>query len=162
MLNNAVTKGRDGRGVAVRRVRLYHLLDLHRGAANGDERDSRMTVKGRTVRQIQAGAEIWDAADKWAAMSGYELRGQDQTSRLYQRGTGFWVAPQMVRISSAQGGYVLEAWIRVPMLNRILALGLMPEEIIIDKGGFVAVIPRNRAREDVNKLLVSLNAPAIT
>jgi hypothetical protein len=121
-----------------------------------------LSVRGRTVRQIQAGAEIWGIADQWAATTGYVVAGQDETSRLYQRGTGFWVAPQMVRISSAQGGYFLEAWIRVPMLNRILALGLMPEEIIIDKGGFVAVIPRNRAREDVNKLLVSLNAPVIT
>jgi hypothetical protein len=38
----------------------------------------------------------------------------------------------------------------------VMTLGLMPEELIVDKGGFVAIIPRDRAREDANKLLVAL------
>ena len=40
-----------------------------------------MSVKGRTVRQIQAGAEIWGIADQWAATTGYVVAGQDQEAR---------------------------------------------------------------------------------
>lgn len=121
-----------------------------------------MPVKGKTVIRFQGGAEVWDAADKWAAQTGYSITGQDANSRLYQRGQGFWIAPQMVQVSSTPDGFVLEAWVHVPLFNRIIMLGLMPEDLVIEKGGFWGVIPRNRAREDVNKLLVALDAPLIT
>jgi hypothetical protein len=115
-----------------------------------------MAVKGRTVRQFQATEDIWAKADAWAAQTGYQLMEQDESSRLYQRGKGFWVAPQMVKLTAMPGGYTIEAWVRVPKFTRVMMLGLMPGEIVIDRGGFVAVIPRNRAREDVNKLLYAL------
>jgi hypothetical protein len=68
-----------------------------------------------------------------------------------------------VQLTWTGQGYRLEGYVWLPTLNRIMTLGLMPHEMVIDKGGFVAVIPRNRAREDVNKLLVSLNVqPLIT
>ena len=115
-----------------------------------------MAVRGRTVRQFQATEDIWGKVDAWSVQSGYKLSEQDEASRLYQRGTGFWVAPQMVKLTAMPGGYNMEAWIRVPMITRVMMLGLMPGEMVVDSGGLVAVIPRNRAREDVNKLLNSL------
>jgi len=121
-----------------------------------------MSVRGKTAREFQSDADVWTIADQWAAQTGYSLIGQDERSRLYQRGSGFWVAPQMAQLSVIPGGYVLQAWIHIPMINRVMTLGLMPEELIIDKGGFWGVIPRNRAREDVNKLLVSLGATTIS
>lgn len=120
-----------------------------------------MSVKGKTVREFRSDADVWTIADQWAAQTGYSLIGQDDVSRLYQRGTGFWVAPQMVQLSVLPDGYVMLAWIHVPMINRVFSFGLLPDEMIIDKGGFIGVIPRNRAREDVNKLLVSLGVETI-
>jgi hypothetical protein len=121
-----------------------------------------MSVKGRTARDFQSAEDVWDIADKWAAMTGYEITGQDQSSRLYQRGKGFWVAPQMIQLTWTGQGYHLEAWVRIPTFNRVMTLGLMPPELVIDSGGFTGVIPRTRAREDVNKLLVALGGQTIS
>ena len=122
-----------------------------------------MSVKGRTIREFQSTENVWDIADKWAAMTGYEIVAQDQNSRVYQRGKGFWVAPQRVQLTWTGQGYRLEGYVYLATFNRIMTLYLMPPEMIIDRGGFVGLIPRNRAREDTNKLLVSLNVqPLIT
>lgn len=115
-----------------------------------------MSVKGRTVRQLQSQQDVWNTIDQWAAGTGYALNEQDGPSRTYQRGTGALVAPQMVKVTATQGGYSIEGWVRIPLISRIFTFMLIPEEMIVDKGGFVGVIPRNKAREDLNKLLVSL------
>ncbi|MHB8895552.1 MAG: hypothetical protein ACYC99_10305 [Candidatus Geothermincolia bacterium] len=120
-----------------------------------------MSVKGKTVREFQFTGDVWGIADQWAAAQGYSLMAQDEASRLYQKGSGFWLAPQMVQLSVMPQGYVLQAWVHIPLINRIMTLGLMPEEMIVDKGGFVGVIPRNRAREDANLLLVAVGAQTI-
>jgi len=55
----------------------------------------------------------------------------------------------------------MEARVWLPLLNRIVTLGLMPSELRIESGGFSAVIPRNKAREQVNVLMQMLGQPAI-
>jgi hypothetical protein len=119
------------------------------------------SAQGRTALDFQTAAEIWQILDTWAQQTGYKLIGQDQASRLYQRGTGFWVAPQMLQVSWAGQGYHLEAWVRVPLFNRIVTFGLMPEELVISSGGFVGSLPRKTARNHVNILLQTLGLPPI-
>lgn len=113
-------------------------------------------VKGRTVREFQSDADVWSVLDGWAARAGYELVEQDQASRTYKRGKGFWVAPQKLKMAFTGQGYRMEAWVWLPMLSRIVSLFLMPEELRIESGGVSAVIPRNKAREQVNGLLQAL------
>lgn len=48
------------------------------------------------------------------------------------------------------------------LFNRIFTLMLMLEELIMDSGGFLGVIPRSKAREQVNQLLQYPNQPLIT
>lgn len=116
---------------------------------------------GRTVREFAAGDDVWQILDGWAQQTEYKLVGQDQVSRLYQRGIGFWLAPQMLSITWTGSAYRLEAWVRTPLFNKIVTFGLMPNELIIDSGGFVAILPRDKSRLNVNYLLQALGQPPI-
>lgn len=118
-------------------------------------------VKGRTVREFQSDADVWGVANGRAAQAGYDLVEQDEASRTYKRGKGFWVAPQKLKMTFTGHGYRMEAWVWLPMLNRIVTLFLMPEELRIESGGVSAFIPRNKAREQVNGLLQALGQPPI-
>lgn len=119
------------------------------------------SIKGRTIRDFQAGADLWLILDDWAQRNGYKLIAQDQYSRLYQRGTGFLVVPQRLQMTFTGTGYRLEAYVWVPLIDRILTLMLMPEEMRLESGGFLGAIPRSKARKQVNELLQSLGQPPI-
>jgi hypothetical protein len=118
-------------------------------------------VKGRTAREFSTTLNVWQVVEDWAARTDYMPAGSEEWARTYQRGTGFLVAPQMLRVSWTGHSWLLEAWVRVPWFSRIFTLMLMPEEIVVDRGGFVAVIPRDKARKDVNELLTALGQPTI-
>lgn len=120
-----------------------------------------MGVKGRTARDFTAGADFWQILDGWAQQTGYKLIAYDEVSRLYQRGEGLLVAPQRLQANYTGSGYHLEAYVWVPLISRIFALMLMPEELKIDSGGFAGSIPRKKAREQVNLLLQALGQPLI-
>jgi hypothetical protein len=113
------------------------------------------------VRDFSTGAAVWEILDAWAQQTGYMLKSRDQVSSLYQRGTGFFMAPQILRMAWTGNGYRLEAWVRVPLYTRIFALGLMPSEVIVNSGGFMAALPRKQAREHVNLLLQTLGVTTI-
>jgi len=116
---------------------------------------------GRTVRELQSDVNVWGVVDAWAAENGYALVAGDQVTRVYKRGTGFWTAPQMFQIGWTGNAYRLEAWVSVTGLNRVVTLGLMPEEMMIDGGGFVGSLPRQTARKHVNALLPRLGLAPI-
>lgn len=123
-----------------------------------------MDVKGRTVRDFQAPAnlDVWETADVWAGEHGYSVVGQDASSRLYQKGTNVLVVPQMLWITWTGSAYHLEAWVRAPMFNRIMSLGILPAEMVLEDGGFAGIVPRRKARKEVNEFLAALGVPAIT
>jgi hypothetical protein len=118
-------------------------------------------VAGRTVIDFTTEAPVWEILDNWAQQTGYLPKGHDPASRLYQRGTGFLMAPQMLQLAWTGNAYRLEAWVRMPLYNRIILLGLMPAEMIINSGSFWGSLPRKQAREHVNLLLQSLGLPPI-
>lgn len=121
---------------------------------------SRKDISGRTVREFESSENVFDIVDAWSRENGYELV-EAAEHRLYQKGHNLAVMPMMLSIRPAGGRYRLEAWARAPLINRILALGLLPEEIVVDSGGRKAIIPRKKARGDVNKLLERLGVPPI-
>ena len=118
-------------------------------------------IAGRTVREFTGGADVWAILDGWAQQTGYGPGGHDQASRLYQKGSGFWMAPRMLQMTYTGNAYRLEAWARLPLLHRIIPLGLIPAEMNIDSGGFVGSLPRKQAKEHVNLLLQALGLPAL-
>ncbi len=116
---------------------------------------------GRTTRILAFQGDIWPYVDAWAQQNSFKLVGTDEVSRTYQRGTGALVAPQMCRIGWNGTNYVLEAWVHNFLINRIITLGLMPKEIIVEGGGFVASIPRKKGKELVNLLLAGMGEPLV-
>lgn len=115
----------------------------------------------RTALDFSFAGDLWGIVEPWARENGYQQKQGDTSGRLYQKGTGFLVAPMMLQVRQDGGQVHLEAWIRCNLFVRIMALFMLPAEMGIESGGFRAVLPRNIARTAVNKLLPQLGQPAI-
>ena len=115
----------------------------------------------RTVRDFAFTGDLWYIVDSWAKQNGYNRKEGDDTRRLYQKGTGFLVAPMMLEVRKQGDQAHLEAWARFNLFVRITSFFMLPDEMGIESGGFRAVVPRNIARGAVNKLLPQLGQPLI-
>ena len=107
---------------------------------------------GRTVREFETSEDVVGVLDSWAKQAGYGLVEHDETSRTYKRGKGFWVASQKLKISWNGNECTLEAWVSPPFFGK---------GISIESGGVTAVIPRDRARQQVSALLQMFGQPPI-
>ncbi|HXE75298.1 MAG TPA: hypothetical protein VNN18_06660 [Candidatus Xenobia bacterium] len=115
----------------------------------------------RTVLDFPYSGDLWAIVEKWANENGYRRKEGDDTRRLYQKGTGFLVAPMMLELQRQGDQTHLEAWIRCNIFTRLMSFFILPAEMGIESGGFRAVVPRNMARGAVNKLLPQLGQPLI-
>lgn len=107
-------------------------------------------------------SEPWNTIAAWAKKWDYRLiETATPTTRLYQRGIGFLTAPMRAAFSLDGGQLTVQAWVHVPLFNRIFAFFLIPAEMHVGSGGFRLVIPRNMARKAMNELLPQLGGPAI-
>lgn len=113
-------------------------------------------MKPRTRVEFQYAANPWPTLELWARDEGYKLQHTTGTHRLYQKGKGFWVAPMMLKVSREGEQMVVEAWIRCTLFVRLMALMLLPAEMHVGSGGFLAVVPRSMARKAINKLLAQM------
>jgi hypothetical protein len=68
----------------------------------------------------------------------------------------------MILVATARGRLVLEAWIASPRATRWANNNVVPDEISVEPGGFVSVLPRKKGRAEANELLRALGAPPIT
>jgi hypothetical protein len=115
----------------------------------------------RTVLRFSHAGAVWPVVEGWARDNGYAQKQATESERVYQKGTGFLVAPMMLKISYEQTETSIEAWIRASALVRLMSLFTLPREMGIESGGIRAVVPRNMARNAVNELLAELGQPAI-
>jgi hypothetical protein len=115
----------------------------------------------RTVLEFEYEGDLWAVVDDWAKTNGYKQRAAAGDTRVFQRGVGFWVAPQMLHIEKRNGNVHMEAWIRSGLFVRALSLFILPAEIHIRPGGMRAALPRKMARDKVNLLLEQLRRPLI-
>jgi hypothetical protein len=95
------------------------------------------------------------------AKTGIGRRDPRDMKRLYQKGTGFLVAPMMLKVRHENQETNIEAWIRSNFLVRLMSLFILPSEMGIESGGLKGVLPRNIARKAVNILLAQLGQPPI-
>ena len=116
----------------------------------------------RTILDFEYSDKVKSIVEDWAQDHDYKIKGMQGDLSLFQRGSGFWTAPMMFAYKQQKKAIHIEAWVRTPMLNRIMALFLIPAEMTIRSGGFKGVVPRNIARKDVNALLERLGQPLIT
>jgi hypothetical protein len=115
----------------------------------------------RTTVKIELRGDPWPVINVWGRQTGYLPMTDIGTSRLYQKGTGFWVAPMMLAAQVDGNVLTLQAWIRGTFIARLFSLFILPAEMHVRSGGFKAVLPRNMARGHVNKLIAALGGPPI-
>ena len=115
----------------------------------------------RTKISFRRDADVWPVVEGWAGGAGFHLKETTGPERLYQKGTGFLVAPMMLSIRQADGQVAMEAWIRCNTFVRLMSLFILPAEMGIESGGFKGVAPRAIARKAVNQLLPQLGQPPI-
>lgn len=115
----------------------------------------------RTIRDFTYSGDVLDTVAQWAAQSGYQAQVSESDHHLYQKGSGFWVAPQRLDVSRNGDQVHLEAWIRAGWFVRLMSFFILPAEIHIGSGGMKAALPRKMARKDINALLETLGQPRI-
>ena len=116
----------------------------------------------RTVVRFQSKEEPWPVVAEWAKRHGFMPREpQTGNTKVFQKGSGFATAPMRVQVTRRGEEIEIEAWVAVPMVARVFALGLLPGELAIESGGLRAAIPRGMARKAVNELLARFGAPEI-
>ena len=118
--------------------------------------------KKRSFVSGQVSGDPWAIIDAWSQPSGFRLiEGGGTTTRTYQKGSGFLVAPMKAMFSLAGDQLSMQAWVAPTFFARLMALFLVPAEMHINSGGFVMVLPRNVARKPINELLGQLRLPLI-
>lgn len=116
----------------------------------------------KTVRDFQVQFDIAPLADSWAQANRYGFRGiSPDGTRNYQRGNGVLTGAMPLTIRQVGAQVHLEAWIHATLVARISSLFLIPTDMGIESGGVRGVIPRNMARDAVNKLLAQCGQPPI-
>lgn len=113
-------------------------------------------MSASTRVEFQYSGDLWAAVDAWAGAHGFKPQASAGPGRLYQKGTGFLVAPMMLRLEQQGSRVILEAWIRCGTFVRLFALFLIPGQMGVQSGGFKLALPRKIAREAINKLLAQL------
>jgi hypothetical protein len=115
----------------------------------------------RTTVRIELRGDPWPVINDWGKQTGYLPKQDAANGRIYQKGTGFLVAPMMLAAQVDGNTLTLQAWIRGTFIARLFSLFILPAEMHIRSGGFKAVLPRNMARGDVNKLINQLGGAPI-
>ena len=80
---------------------------------------------------------------------------------LYQKGMGILTAPMMLTLKNDGQDTIMESWVQLDILTRLMTLFLLPNEMGIESGGLRLVVPRSIARTATNKLLEQLGQPLI-
>lgn len=119
--------------------------------------------KKRTSLSGPVSGDPWAVIDGWCQSSGYKLiEGAGTSTRTFQKGSGFLVAPMKVAFSYEGGALAVQAWIAPTFFARLMAFFILPAEMHVGSGGFVAVLPRNMARKAINEVLGQLKLPLIS
>jgi len=119
-------------------------------------------MKGRTTREFSCKTDLWPVVDSWAVETGFVLVTKEESRRVYRKGHWLLMAPAYLEIRQERNKAILEAWISADFyLILTLLTGKKPESRI-ESGGLTAAVPRKRARDAVNRLLVHFEQPLIS
>ncbi|ALC16583.1 hypothetical protein DSOUD_1808 [Desulfuromonas soudanensis] len=110
-------------------------------------------MKGRTVREFPANADLWPQVEAWAAKNRFALDHQEVNRRVYRKGHWMLMAPAWVEIRREGQRAILEAWINADLFLILSLFSGKKSETGIESGGITAAVPRRKTREAVNRLL---------
>ena len=120
-----------------------------------------MAKPKRAIIEFASNGDPWPVILEWAQQTKYRPIQRTDGAAHFQKGLGFWVAPQNLFVDVQSDKVKLEAWISANLFVRSMSLCILPGEITIESGGFTAALPRKMARSDVNKLLEQLGQPLL-
>jgi hypothetical protein len=120
-----------------------------------------MALNRRTVRDFPYTGDVWPLIESWAAQSGFVELEKSSNRRLYRKGGGLLMAPAFLEIRHEGGRAVLEAWVKADFFLILSVLSGQKPETAIESGGLTAALPRKRAREAINELLLRLGQQPI-
>jgi hypothetical protein len=119
----------------------------------------------RTTVVFQVPQDPWPVILAWAQKKGYVPLTAPPPggagSVVFQKGSGFWVAPMMCAINVMPPQVTVQGWARGTFIARLMSFFILPAEMGIASGGFRGALPRKMARGHVNELLMQLGAPQI-
>jgi hypothetical protein len=132
------------------------------GAAENptDKKDKGMAMNRRTIREFPCSEDLWPIVESWAAQTGFIEREKTADRRLYRK-RNLAMAPAFLEIRREGRRVVLEAWVKADMFLILSFLAGQKPEAAIESGGLTAAIPRQRAREAINQLLIRLSQKPI-
>ena len=119
-------------------------------------------MAARTIRDFQVGFDVGPTVDAWAQANHYGFRSvSPDGTRNYQRGDGLLTGAMPFTVRQSGPVVHVEAWIHATLVARIAALFLIPTDMGIESGGMRGILPRQIARDSVNKLLAQLGQEPI-
>jgi hypothetical protein len=116
----------------------------------------------RTLRTFTTTTDPWPVITAWASANGYKRMSGSDGQAVFKKGMGILVAPRMLELRTEGNQLHLQAWVHSGFFVRLMSLFILPSEITVESGGFVAMVPRNIGRKEVNGLLAQLQQPQIT
>ncbi len=119
---------------------------------------NKSTILEFTVDNVD---KTWEVIQRWAEEKNYKPKESTGAGKLFQKGTGFMVAPMMLEVTIEGQSVRLEAWIRANLFVRSISLFILPAQMGIESGGIKGAAPRKIARKAVNALLEQLGQPLI-
>lgn len=119
-------------------------------------------MKKRTVREFTYSPDLWPLVDNWAVTAGFTLETKEESFRVYSKGRWLFLAPTHLEIRQDGERVILQAWVKAQYYMLMALLSGKPTEGGLESGGLSAWVQRMRAREAVNRLLVSLGQRLIS
>lgn len=116
----------------------------------------------RSLVTFTLAGDPWPTIAAWAQNHRFMPREpQTGSTKLFQKGSGLFTAPMRAQFTQRGKEIELQAWVHVPLIARIMALFLLPQEMNVRSGGFRAMVPRAIARKAINELLDEVGAEKI-
>lgn len=119
----------------------------------------------RSTLVFTVNQDPWQTILRWASSKSYvpltpPPQGGSGTV-VFQKGSGFWVAPMMCAINVTPPQVTIQAWVRGTFFARLMSFFILPAEMNLSPG-FKGGLPRKMARNAVNELLAQLGGPQIS
>jgi hypothetical protein len=112
----------------------------------------------QTITQRRIKGDVAPNIAEWCTKNGFVAEEATSPATVFRRGSA-WVGPPLMLTVHFDGGETaLDVWLHFPMFARIMALGMQPERMALESGGFKQWLHRKKAREAINPLFQLLGA----
>jgi hypothetical protein len=113
-------------------------------------------AQSSTQRRIAG--DVSPKIDQWCKSNGFVTEPASGRAKVYRKGSAMVGPPLMLTVKVDGDETALDVWLHFPLFARIMALGLQPERMALESGGFKQWMHRGQARKAINPLFELLGA----